>query len=148
MGEATTWTMDGGDVAVSLDGLVARVAIERPAALNALNRSVLEQLDEAWTRVEQSGARALVVTGAGRAFVAGADIAQMKAMGREEAREFSQFGNAVFRRLERLPVPSVAAVNGFALGGGCELALACDIRLASQAAVFGQPEVGLGITPG
>ncbi len=127
---------------------VATLTIAREEALNALNGQVLVDLSEALDQAMADGARALVITGAGRAFVAGADVAGMAAMTRGEAREFSRLGTGAFRKLETLPVPSIAAVNGYALGGGCELALACDIRLAGQAAVFAQPEVGLGIPPG
>ncbi|MDR1237871.1 MAG: enoyl-CoA hydratase/isomerase family protein, partial [Propionibacteriaceae bacterium] len=119
-------------VLVAIDALVATVTINRPEALNALNHSVLRELDAALAQVEESDARVLVLTGTGRAFVAGADIAEMKDLDREQAVAFSKLGNDVFRRLETLAIPSIAAVNGFALGGGCELALACDIRLASE----------------
>ncbi|MDR1264774.1 MAG: enoyl-CoA hydratase/isomerase family protein, partial [Propionibacteriaceae bacterium] len=128
---------------------VATCTIERESSLNALNSEVLHDLKAALGQAEADDVRVLVVTGAGtKAFVAGADVAQMAQMTRREAQAFSQLGNAVFRQLERLPFPTIAAVNGFALGGGCELALSCDIRLASNRAVFGQPEVSLGITPG
>lgn len=131
------------------DGFVATVTIDRQEVLNALDDTVLADLDAAIDRVDPDQTRCLVITGAGdRAFVAGADIARMSTMTRREAAAFSTRGNAVFRRIEKLPVPTVAAVNGYALGGGCELALACDIRLAAEGAVFGQPEVGLGITAG
>ena len=93
-------------------------------------------------------AKVLILTGAGRSFVAGADIAQMKDLSPMEAKKFGLYGNGVFLKLENFPKPVIAAVNGFALGGGCELAMSCDIRLASEKAKFGQPEVGLGITPG
>ena len=128
---------------------VATLTIDRPQALNALNAEVLADLRAAVNRAAADRARALVVTGAGdRAFVAGADVVAMSTMSRQEALSFSELGNEVFATLERLPIPSIAAVNGFALGGGCELALACDMRIASARAVFAQPEVGLGITPG
>ena len=128
---------------------VARLTIDRQDALNALNTQVLLDLEGALKQAQTEQARCIVITGAGdRAFVAGADVVRMSAMNRAEAQSFSELGNRVFMTVERLPIPSIAAVNGWALGGGCELALACDIRLASQKAVFGQPEVGLGITPG
>lgn len=130
-------------------GQVARITVERPEALNALSTAVLLDLDEAISRATREAPRAVVLTGAGgKAFVAGADVAEMAGMSRLGAAAFGALGNRVFRALEQLPMPVIAAVNGFALGGGCELALACDLRIASETAVFAQPEVGLGITPG
>jgi enoyl-CoA hydratase len=130
-------------------GAVAIVTIDRPEALNALNREVIEAFDRALDAIEaDAGARALVVTGAGRAFVAGADIAEMKDMTPLEAERFSAHAHAVFGRLEALPIPTIAAVNGFALGGGCELALCCDWIYASSKAKIGQPETKLGLIPG
>ena len=130
-------------------GPVAILTIDRPEALNALNSQVLCDLDEAITKVEQSGdVRAVILTGAGRSFVAGADIGEMKGFSAIDGKKFGVHGGGIFLRLENLAVPVIAAVNGFALGGGCELSMACDIRLASEKAKFGQPEVGLGITPG
>lgn len=138
-----------GDVRYEQVGFVGTLTIDREAALNALNSQVLHDLDEAMDQIPLDATRCLIVTGAGsRSFVAGADIAEMSAMTRAQAAAFSARGNAVLRRLENLPMPVLAAVNGFALGGGCELALACDLRLAAEHAVFGQPEVGLGVTPG
>ncbi|MDR0626439.1 MAG: enoyl-CoA hydratase/isomerase family protein [Bifidobacteriaceae bacterium] len=127
---------------------VATLTINRPEALNALNLAVLKDLTAALDRAEAESIRCLVLTGAGRAFVAGADVAEMAGMTPAEAREFGRAGSAVFRRLETMPIPSIAAVGGFAIGGGCELAMACDIRLASAKASFAQPEVGLGVTAG
>ena len=128
---------------------VAILTIDRPEALNALNEAVLIDLEEA---VEAAAADpsvlSLIVTGAGKAFVAGADIAGMSTMDEGAGYRFGQLGQRVFRRIETLEKPTIAAVNGFALGGGCELAMACDIRIAGERAKFGQPEVGLGITPG
>ncbi len=127
---------------------VAVLTINRPQVLNALNAQTLEELA---AHVEQcrDGVRCLVITGAGeRAFVAGADIAAMAKMSSIEARAFAQRGQAVMRSLEDLPIPVIAAVNGFALGGGCELALACDFIFAADSAKFGQPEINLGIIPG
>lgn len=127
----------------------AILTINRPEALNALNRQVLADLKEAVELAERDEeVYVLILTGAGRAFVAGADIAEMKDLSPNEARAFSAFGNEVFYKIETLSKPVIAAVNGYALGGGCELALACDIRLAGEKAKFGQPEVGLGIIPG
>lgn len=130
-------------------GYTGIITMNRPEALNALNSDVLAELDELLSKLEADDSlRCVIVTGSGKAFVAGADIAQMQNMNADEAYAFANLGDRVFTRLARLEVPVIAAVNGFALGGGLELALACDIRLASEKAKFGQPEVGLGITPG
>jgi enoyl-CoA hydratase len=126
------------------------LTVNRPKALNALNAATLEEIATAvMTVAGDAVARVLLVTGAGeKAFVAGADIAGMQDMSLEQAREFSEKGVRVMHSLEALPVPVIALVNGYALGGGCELALACDWILASDNALFGQPEVNLGIPPG
>jgi len=131
-------------------GLIAVATINRPKALNALNSEVLTDLDELVSTVKaDADIRALVITGSGeKAFVAGADIGEMSTLTKEGGEAFGKHGNNVFRAIETLPIPTIAAVNGFALGGGCEMALACDIRIASEKAKFGQPEVGLGIIPG
>ena len=128
---------------------VAVMTVDRPKALNALDRSVIEGIDGALDRVESDREiGALVVTGAGRAFVAGADVAAMRTMTPLEAEAFSALAHRVFSRLEGLAIPTIAAVNGFALGGGCELALACDFIFASREAKIGQPETKLGLIPG
>ncbi|MBR5182881.1 MAG: short-chain-enoyl-CoA hydratase [Bacteroidales bacterium] len=125
------------------------VKINNPQAMNALNSTVLSELDCAFSQIESDQTiKVVILTGEGRAFVAGADISQMSTMSAAEGKAFGEQGAAVFRKIEQLKVPVIAAVNGFALGGGCELAMACDIRIASAKAKFGQPEVGLGITPG
>lgn len=130
-------------------GAVALLTLDRPAALNALDRATLERLRARVAEVAADGAvRALVLTGAGRAFAAGADIAEMRRLGPVEAEAFSRLGHAALASLEALPIPTIAAVNGYALGGGCELALACDWIYASTKARFGQPEVNLGLLPG
>jgi len=136
-------------IKLTAEGNVGVLTINRPAALNALNDQVIRELDEALDSIDLDTVRCLVVTGEGqKAFVAGADIGQMRGLTKEEGVAFGKLGNDVFRKLETLPIPTIAAVCGFALGGGCELAMSCDIRLCSDTAVFGQPEVGLGITPG
>ena len=131
-------------------GLYAVATINRPKALNALNSEVLSDLDELVQTVSaDADIRALVITGSGeKAFVAGADIGEMSTLTPAEGEAFGKHGNDVFRKLETLPIPTIAAINGFALGGGCELSMSCDIRICADTAVFGQPEAGLGITPG
>ncbi|MFO7649061.1 enoyl-CoA hydratase-related protein [Halomonas campaniensis] len=129
---------------------VVRLTISRPKALNALNSDVLAELERVLAELEaRDDLRAVLITGAGeKSFVAGADIAEMRGKTPEEARDFARQALATFKRLETLPVPTVALVNGFCLGGGCELALACDWAVASDNAIFGQPEVLLGVIPG
>lgn len=130
-------------------GSVAIVTINRPEALNALNGQVLADLRAAFQAIDLKAVRCVVLTGAGhKSFVAGADIGSMSTMTRREALDWAHMGNDIFLMVESFPLPVIAAVNGFALGGGNELAMSCDIRLCSENAVFGQPEVGLGITPG
>ena len=136
-------------VAFEQRGPIGVLTMNRPEALNALNEQVLRDLNAALDAVEANDEVLVVIlTGAGRSFVAGADIGQMKDLTPVQAKKFGSYGNQVFLKLENFPKPVIAAVNGFALGGGCELSMACDIRLASEKAKFGQPEVGLGITPG
>ena len=131
------------------DGFVGIITINRPKALNALNSQVLEELDATLDAVDLDATRALILTGAGdKSFVAGADIGEMSTLTKAEGEAFGKKGNDVFRKLETFPLPVIAAVNGFALGGGCEISMSCDIRICSDNAIFGQPEVGLGITPG
>lgn len=130
-------------------GNYAIITINREKALNALNSTVLEELDKTLDAVNLDEVRALILTGAGeKSFVAGADIGEMSTLTKAEGEAFGKKGNDVFRKLETFPIPVIAAVNGFALGGGCEISMSCDIRICSDNAVFGQPEVGLGITPG
>ena len=131
------------------DGFVGVITINRPQALNALNSQVLNDLEEVFNSVDLDTTRALVLTGAGeKSFVAGADIGEMSTLTKAEGEAFGKKGNDIFRMIETFPIPVIAAVNGFALGGGCEIAMSCDFRFCSDNAVFGQPEVGLGITPG
>ena len=138
------------NVLLEKKGNIAVATINRPKALNALNSDVLTDLNELVDVVTADAEiRALVITGSGeKAFVAGADIGEMSTLTTAEGEAFGKHGNDVFRRIETLPIPTIAAINGFALGGGCELSMSCDIRICSDTAVFGQPEVGLGITPG
>jgi enoyl-CoA hydratase len=142
--------MDEQVVVLGHEGPISTLTINRPKVLNALNPDVIDALARAVAEVAgRSEARCLIVTGAGeKAFVAGADIAAMSALTAEQARVFAQRGHDALAALEALKVPVIAAVNGFALGGGCELALACDFIYASEKAKFGQPEVNLGVIPG
>ena len=135
---------------VDRDGEIATVTINRPKSLNALNSEVLTELGQAFSLLATDSEVGIVIlTGAGeKSFVAGADITQMKDLTPLEARQFAILGQATSSLIENLPQPVIAAVNGFALGGGCELAMACDIRVAGENAKFGQPEVGLGVTAG
>ena len=130
-------------------GAYAVITISREKALNALNSQVLDELDKTLDGVNLDEVRCLILTGAGtKSFVAGADIGEMSTLTKAEGEAFGKKGNDVFRKLETFPIPVIAAVNGFALGGGCDISMSCDIRICSDNAVFGQPEVGLGITPG
>ena len=132
-----------------VNGAVGTITINREKALNALNSQVLDELNETLDAVDLNTVRCLILTGAGqKSFVAGADIGEMSTLTKAEGEAFGKKGNDVFRKLETFPIPVIAAVNGFALGGGCEISMSCDIRICSDNAVFGQPEVGLGITPG
>lgn len=138
-----------GFVTVEQRDAVAVVTIDRPQALNALNPEVLADLKAAFEGIDQNVTRCVVLTGAGeKSFVAGADIGSMSTMTKAEGEAFGKLGNDIFLMIESFPLPVIAAVNGFALGGGNELAMSCDIRICSDNAMFGQPEVGLGITPG
>ncbi len=138
-----------GFVNVEVKDKIAVLTINRPEALNALNSQVLDDLNAALDSIDVNTVRALVLTGAGeKSFVAGADIGEMSTLTKAEGEAFGKKGNDVFRKLETFPIPTIAAVNGFALGGGCEISMSCDIRICSDNAMFGQPEVGLGITPG
>ncbi len=128
---------------------IALVTVSRPQALNALNSDFFAEMDEMINQISANKeVRAMVITGEGKAFVAGADIAEMSNMNSEQGAAFSKKGQAVFYRFGNMEIPVIAAVNGFALGGGCELAMSCDIRIASTFAKFGQPEVNLGLIPG
>ena len=136
-------------ITYEVEGAVGVITINRPKALNALNSQVLEEIDKTLDGVDLETVRCLILTGAGdKSFVAGADIGEMSTLTKAEGEAFGKKGNDVFRELETFPIPVIAAINGFALGGGCEISMSCDIRICSENAVFGQPEVGLGITPG
>lgn len=128
---------------------IGYVTINRPETLNALNKTVLEELFDVFNQIDaDENVRVVILTGEGRSFVAGADIGQMSTLTVAEGRQFGAYGHKVMNFMEKMEKPIIAAVNGFALGGGCELAMACDFRISSSKAKFGQPEVGLGITPG
>ena len=136
-------------VKVEREGSVATMTIDRQDKLNAISPQVVEELGQSPLELESEPPAAIVLTGAGeKAFVAGADISEMSQMSAVEAKRFAEIGHAAMALLDRSPVPTIAAVNGFALGGGCEIALACDMRIAAENALFGFPEVGLGILPG
>lgn len=137
------------NIKYEVKGNIGYLTINRPKALNALNTNVLSELMTALKEIESDdNVKAVIVTGEGKAFVAGADISQMSKLNAVEGRAMMQAGHKVMNTIDQMPKPFIAAVNGFALGGGCELAMACDIRIASEKAKFGQPEVGLGIIPG
>ena len=131
------------------EGEISIITINRPKALNALNAEVLDELEKVLDIIDTNKIHSIILTGIGeKSFVAGADISEMSALTKKEASEFSKKGNDIFRKIETFPIPVIAAINGYALGGGCELSLSCDIRICSENAIFGQPEVGLGIIPG
>ena len=136
-------------ISYEAEGNVGVITITREKALNALNSQVLDELNQTLDNVDLDAVRCLILTGAGeKSFVAGADIGEMSTLTKAEGEAFGKKGNDVFRKLETFPIPVIAAINGFALGGGCEISMSCDIRICSENAVFGQPEAGLGITPG
>ena len=140
--------MDYNFLKIENTGGIMVLKISAPKSLNALNSTILKELDSCIDNIDAS-TRVLIITGDGeKSFVAGADISEMAHLNEQQGYEFGKLGAAVFRKIETLSIPVIAAVNGFALGGGCELAMACDIRIASVKAKFGQPEVGLGIIPG
>ena len=142
--------MDYQNLIVEYSGAVATITFNRPKALNAINQDVVDELAACCTEIagKQDEIRAVITTGAGKAFIAGADIAFMKDLDALAARNFALAGQKAIAALENLPQPVIGAINGFALGGGCEVALACDFRIASETAKFGQPEVTLGVVPG
>ena len=144
-----TTSLDTKFIKYEEEDKIAILTINRPKALNALNSGVLDELDKTLSSIDTNKIRALIITGAGeKSFVAGADIGEMSKLTKKEGEAFGKKGNDVFRKIEKFPIPVIAAINGFALGGGCEISMSCDIRICSENAVFGQPEVGLGITPG
>ena len=131
-----------------VEGTVGVITLSRPKALNAINTKMVEELGQALDEWKDSALTAVVLTGEGKAFAAGADISQMSNFTATQAQQFALSGQRTLRKLEHFPAPTIAAVNGFALGGGCELAMCCDIILAGPKAKFGQPEVNLGVIPG
>ena len=140
--------MDYGFLKIERNDGITVMKISAPKSLNALNSTILKEIDDFVGHLDAT-TRVLIITGDGeKSFVAGADISEMAHLDEPQGYEFGRLGAQVFRRIETLPIPVIAAVNGFALGGGCELAMSCDIRIASSKAKFGQPEVGLGIIPG
>jgi enoyl-CoA hydratase len=133
---------------IEQDGAIATLTLNRPDKLNALSAGLIAELAEAFRGLSARAPRVVILTGAGKAFCAGADIEEMRGMSTIEAKRYSEQGHALGAFIEELPFPVIAAVNGFALGGGCELALSCDFIYASESAKFGQPEVNLGVIPG
>ena len=142
--------MSFNNLLVEIESGIAVVTINRPKSLNALNSETLSELNECFTAIEQNPeVKVMILTGAGeRSFVAGADISEMVTATAQEGRTMGLLARIAFKRLEDMEKPTIAAVNGFALGGGCEISMACDITVASENAWFGQPECGLGILPG
>lgn len=141
--------MAKSNVSVKMEGSIGIITLNNPKSLNALDSKMLQDLSISLSKLAvDDQLRVLIITGAGRAFVAGADISSMELMSSEDAYEFAKLGSDVFMQIHEFPSPVIAAINGYALGGGCELALACDIRIASDKAKIGQPEVSLGIIPG
>lgn len=142
--------MEFKNLVIEVENNIAVVTVNRPEKLNALNNETIEELDEVFSQLnENEDVYVIILTGSGeKAFVAGADISELNNLDEQKAKMFSEKGQKVFSRIEKMEKPVIAAVNGYALGGGCEIALACNIRLASDNAVFGQPEVNLGIIPG
>lgn len=141
--------MDYKNITVEVDGPIAIMTISRPKALNALNDETLTEMDDAFNDLQNNGkTRVMILTGAEKAFVAGADIGELMEADDEGGRNIATKGNTLFKTIEDSGIVSIAAINGFALGGGCELAMACDIRIASEKAKLGQPEVNLGVIPG
>lgn len=135
-------------IQVTLDNDIALLKLNRPKALNALNNQTLDELDRVFDCIKNDDSvRGVIITGEGKGFVAGADIVQMQDYKALEGRKYAENAQSIFNKIEALEKPVIAAVNGYALGGGCELSLSCDIRIASAKAVFGQPEVGLGVIP-
>ena len=137
------------NITLEITDFIALIILRRPQVHNALNEKLISELDLALNSLEErKDVRAVILFGEGNSFAAGADIKSLSVMDRADALKFSEAGQKVFQKLSTLPVPVIAAINGYALGGGCELALACDIRIASENASFGMPEVSLGLIPG
>lgn len=141
--------MSWDTLTLDTDDDVATLTVDRPDKLNALNVETLEGIEEALAEAKSDGARVLIITGAGdEAFMAGADIGYMQDLSTPEAQAYAELGHRVCNAIESFPAPTIAAINGYAFGGGCELSLACDLRVASERAIIGQPEIDLGIIPG
>ena len=141
--------MDFANLLFEQSGKIALVTMNRPKALNALNDETLNELNKVLDIIERTpGIKGTIITGSGKAFVAGADISQMADYDPQKARAYMQYAQHTFNRIEKMEKPFIAAVNGYALGGGCELSMVCDIRIASDKAIFGQPEINLGLIPG
>ena len=146
---ATIFTLQTDYLKYDEENDIGILYINKPQSLNALDTQVLDELDQMFFSIDSNKVRALIITGGGeKSFVAGADISEMSEFTKELAHSFSKRGNDIFRKIETFPIPIIAAINGYALGGGLEIALSCDIRICSENAIFGQPEVSLGITPG
>lgn len=142
--------MDYNNLLLTIENSISIVTLNRPSKMNALNSETLDELDDILTELRgNDSVEVIIITGSGdKAFVAGADITELNKCTEETGKEFAKKGQRIFNEIENMGKPIIAAVNGFALGGGCELALACHIRIASDNAKFGQPEVNLGIIPG
>lgn len=141
--------MSTKNIVFKKEGRIGYLTMNRPEAMNALNSETFHELNHTFNEIEKGDeVDVVIITGEGKAFIAGADIAEMKNMDGEQSRIFSKLGQHVFRRMELMDRIFIGAINGFALGGGCEFAMACDLRIASEKAKFGQPEVNLGVTPG
>ena len=143
------YTLETSFIKYEEEETTAIITINRPKALNSLNSQVLEEIDKTLDKIDINKIRALIITGEWeKSFVAGVDITEMSTLTKKQGEEFSKKGNDLFRKIENFPIPVIAAINGFALGGGCKISMSCDIRICSENAIFGQLEFSLGIIPG